>query len=64
VEKNINYTTDFKIGDIVMYLPNGLLFRCENNKMWKWMQESGNYVKIISDEHKIASGETQRRDSK
>lgn len=50
-------TTDFKVGDMVMYLPNGLFFRCENTKMWRWMQESGNYVKIISDEHKIISGE-------
>lgn len=45
-------TADFKVGDMVVYLPNELFFRCENNKMWKWMKESGNYVKIINHEQK------------
>jgi hypothetical protein len=36
-----------KVGDTVVFTPNGLYFRCENKKMEKWMQESGNYIKII-----------------
>jgi hypothetical protein len=38
------YSKNFKVGDMVMFEPNGLMFRCENIKMWKWMQESGYYV--------------------
>ena len=40
---------DFKVGDMVVYKPNGLIFRCENTKMWKWMQDSGNYTKAIKE---------------
>jgi hypothetical protein len=48
-------TKDFKVGDMVMYIPNGLMFRCENMKMWRWMQESGNYVKVIEEAEKPSS---------
>lgn len=42
-------TWNFKVGDIVMFTPNGLYFRCENAKMWRWMQDSGYYVKVIEE---------------
>jgi hypothetical protein len=43
-------TKDFKVGDMVVFIPNGLVFRCENMKQWKWMQDSGNYIKTLSDQ--------------
>lgn len=48
-EKKMKTTFDFKVGDIVMFTPNGLYFRCENAKMWRWMQDSGYYVKVIEE---------------
>ena len=35
-----------KVGDLVIYQPNGLLFRVENLKMLKWMIESKLYSPI------------------
>jgi hypothetical protein len=32
-----------KVGDFVIFIPNGLKFRVENSKMLKWMIISGNY---------------------
>ena len=34
-----------KIGDYVMYIPNGLIFKVENEKQLKWMNSSCFYVK-------------------
>lgn len=47
--RNICGSFDFKMGDMVIFKPNGLLFRVDNKKILRWMQESGNYVKIISE---------------
>lgn len=38
-------TNELKVGDIVIYQPNGLWFKVENNKMLRWMEMSGNYIK-------------------
>lgn len=38
-------TNDFKVGDTVIFLPNGLEFKCLDMKMWKRMQDSGCYIK-------------------
>lgn len=39
-----------RIGDFVIFIPNGLIFRIDNNKMLKWMEESGNYRAITQSE--------------
>jgi len=46
-EDLVNGSFQFKIGDYVTYIPNGLQFRVKNNKILRWMQESKQYVKII-----------------
>lgn len=38
---------DIKVGDMVIYIPNGLEFRIDNKRQLKWMQESKLYCKKI-----------------
>lgn len=37
--------TEIKKGDIVFHMLSKLLFRCENSKHEKWMNENKNYRK-------------------
>lgn len=34
---------EIKPGDVVLFMPNGLYFRCENSKQAKWMNENPSY---------------------
>jgi hypothetical protein len=36
---------EIKVGDFVEFIPNGLIFRVENQKMLNWMILSGLYIK-------------------
>jgi len=49
---NVTGTFNFTMNEEVIYIPNGLMFNVENNRMWKWMTESGKYIKIISYEER------------
>lgn len=39
-------TYDYKIGDDVIFLPNGLSFRVYDKKMFNRMKQNNNYVKV------------------
>ena len=55
-------TKDFKVGDTVIFIPNGLEFKCLDLKMWKRMQDSGNYIKTLSPEKKFTQSEKKALD--